>query len=302
MSTPDPPDPAPVAPPDEIGAGRRRWWSSPAWVSAVAGVAAVLVAAVSVVVNLPRGAANPAETTTASAAEGHHVFVYGSSMPGESRYGEIKEYVEASTRASVDGLLYDTGLGYPAAKFDPGAEIPGFLLTLNPATADAFLREQTALEAGLFIPVTVQTKSGVAATAWEWIGATDGFPRIDAWDGSTAGYGETIDARALLVGECFTNPDGRTVVTVWCDAPHGYETIVAESLPAEAYSGDQVDAATEARCRQELDALAGPDAASLETERYLPTKEAWEAGDRFVVCAAYEPGALLTGSLATYGD
>jgi len=302
MSAPDPPDPSPAAPADQPRAQRPRWWSSPAWVSAVAGVAAVVVAAIGLFVGLPRDQGSPAATTSTAAADPVHVFVYGSSMPGEPRYDEIKEYVEASTRASVDGLLYDTGLGYPAAKFEPGGEIPGFLLTLDTATADAFLREQTRLESGLFVPVTVQTRSGVAATAWEWIGATDGFPRIDAWDGSTADYGLTTDARALLVGECFTDPDGRTVVTVWCDAPHGYETVLAEALPAGPYSGDAVDAAAEQRCRQELAELAGEaDAARLQTERYLPTQEAWESGDRTVVCAAYEPGTLLVGTLADAG-
>ncbi|MDQ0576768.1 septum formation family protein [Agromyces albus] len=265
----------------------------------MAGVAAVAVTAIGVFVGLPRNDAPPAPATTSTDSTAVRVFTYGSSMPGESRYGEIKEYVESSTRAVVEGLLYDSGLGYPAAKFEPGGEIPGFVLTLDPDTADAFMREQTALESGLFAPVTVQTQSGVSATAWEWIGATDGMPRIDAWDGSTAEYGQAVDIRALSVGDCFTNSDGRTALTVWCDAPHGYETLHVESLPAAPYSVDAIDATAAERCDDAFTGKVGEraDASELAIERFLPSREEWESGDRVVLCAVYKPGALLEGTL-----
>jgi len=297
---PDPDPDADAADPAPAGsrrAGHRGWWT-PAGVSAIAGVAAVGVALVGVLVTLPRGDGSTAPATPGQ-TDAAHVFVYGSSMPGESRYDEIKEYVESSARAVVDGLLYDTGLGYPAAKFEPGGQIPGFLLTLDPATADAFMREQTALESGLFAPVTVQTHSGVAATAWEWIGATDGLPPIDAWDGSTAVYGESVDIRALSVGDCFSNSDGRTAVTVWCEAPHGYETLYVEPLPEAPYSADAIDATTAERCDDAFAGLVGeqPDGSGLAIERFLPSRDAWESGDRVVLCAVYKPDSFLNGTL-----
>lgn len=299
MSTPDSPDSAesspPASPPESEH--HRRWWT-PAGVSAIAGVAAVAVAVVGVLVSLPRDSAAPAATSP-SAGDAVHVFVYGSSMPGESRYGEIKEYVQSSTRAVVDGLLYDSGLGYPAAKFEPGGEIPGFLLTLEPATADAFLREQTALESGLFVAVDVQTHSGVTASAWEWIGATDGMPRIEAWDGSTADFGRSVSIRELAVGECFSNSDGRTALTAWCEAPHGYEVFHAEALPTAPYSADAIEATATERCDQAFADRFGesPGSSALSVERFVPSREAWDSGDRDVVCAVFEPDSLLVGSV-----
>jgi hypothetical protein len=43
------------------------------------------------------------------------LFVYGSTMPGQSRYGYIEHYVESSTPDAVEGLLYDSGQDYPLA-------------------------------------------------------------------------------------------------------------------------------------------------------------------------------------------
>lgn len=307
MSIPDPPDSAheasPESAPDAGGPAHpehRRWWT-PAGVSALAGVAAVAVALISVFVSLPRDSAAP-DTASPSAADAVHVFVYGSSMPGESRYAEIKEYVESSTRAVVDGLLYDSGLGYPAAKFEPGGEVPGFLLTLEASTADAFLREQTALESGLFVQVDVQTHSGVTATAWEWIGATDGMPRIDAWDGSTAAFGQSVFIRELSVGDCFSNSDGRVALTAWCEAPHGYEVLHVESLPTATYSADAIEAAATERCDQAFEDSVGesPSAVALAVERFVPSKDEWDSGDRVVLCALFEPESLLVGPIASW--
>jgi hypothetical protein len=63
----------------------------------------------------------------------------------------------------VDGCLYDSGAGYPAAKFGP--------------------MQMTQIEAGLFRPVGVTTRDGTRVQAFEWIGPTDGFTRIQRWEG-----------------------------------------------------------------------------------------------------------------------
>jgi hypothetical protein len=45
-------------------------------------------------------------------------------------------------------------------------------------------RTFTEIEAGLFEPVSVETASGVEATAYEWIRSTDGMEPIDGmWSG-----------------------------------------------------------------------------------------------------------------------
>ncbi|WP_353827790.1 gamma-glutamylcyclotransferase [Agromyces sp. SYSU T0242] len=277
-------------------------WTSPSGLSAIAGVAAVVVAVIGILVALPRGDSAPApaaDLPSSSAEAGSYVFVYGTSMPGQSRYGAIEEYVQSATRAEVDGLLYDTGYGYPAGKFEPGGVIRGFLLELEDTTAEAFLREQTALEAGLFAQSIVQTSAGVAATAWEWIGATDGLPRIDEWDGSTGGYGVPVPLGELAVGECFADPRDRTATVVWCEAPHWYEAIVVEPLADGPYDEEAIDADASARCDEAFSELsdATPGLADHQVEAFVPDRRSWEAGDHALVCGVGVPGDVISGSL-----
>jgi gamma-glutamylcyclotransferase (GGCT)/AIG2-like uncharacterized protein YtfP len=115
--------------------------------------------------------------------DGNLVFVYGTSMPSHSRYSYIEHYVESHRPAQVDGHLYDSGAGYPAAKFGPGDLIHGYLLTLRPDSAAEFFTQMTQIEAGLFRPVGVTTRDGTRAQAFEWIGPTDGLTRIERWEG-----------------------------------------------------------------------------------------------------------------------
>ena len=158
-------------------------WRSPAGLSAIAGLLAVVVALAGLFV--ARGSGD--ETTKDTEADkpaNNLIFVYGSSMPGKSRYSLIERFVESAAEDSVPGLLYDSGVDYPLAKFGPGDDIYGYVLTLYPDSVDEALKEMTAVESGLFHPVQVRTNSGKAALAYEWIGATDGLERIDSpWDG-----------------------------------------------------------------------------------------------------------------------
>lgn len=46
------------------------------------------------------------------------LFVYGTLLPGDVRWHHLEPFVvDDATDVSVDGDLYDTGLGYPAAIF-----------------------------------------------------------------------------------------------------------------------------------------------------------------------------------------
>jgi len=115
------------------------------------------------------------------------MFVYGTTMPGHLRYPLIEDFIAETTRASVPGRLYDSGSGYPAAKFGGGSGqgmIEGYLLRLRPERVAEAKRTFTEFEAGLFEPVSVTTDGGVTATAYEWIGPIDGLPRLDGmWKG-----------------------------------------------------------------------------------------------------------------------
>lgn len=46
------------------------------------------------------------------------VFVYGTLMPGHLRWPLLEPHAVASRRAEVRGLLFDTGRGWPAARFN----------------------------------------------------------------------------------------------------------------------------------------------------------------------------------------
>lgn len=126
----------------------------------------------------------PNVTPTSSPGE-DHVFVYGTLMPGHLRHPLIERYVAEATRDSVPGRLFDTGAGYPAAKFGPGdGVVEGYVLRLHPDEADRARRTLRQIEAGLYREVSVRTESGVVATAFEWIGSTDGMqPLQGLWRG-----------------------------------------------------------------------------------------------------------------------
>lgn len=157
-----------------------RWtsggWRSPAGIGTIAAVAGVLVAVLALFVDRG-GDAHPSSPDT-------YIFVYGTTMPGQSRYSLIEDFVAETIRASTTGRLYDSGSGYPAAKFGGSGTIEGYLLRLRPERVTEAKRTFTEIEAGLFDPVPVTTHSGVTATAYEWIGSVDGLPRLDGmWNG-----------------------------------------------------------------------------------------------------------------------
>ena len=163
-------------------AAENRWtsggWRSPAGIGTIAAVAGVLVAVIALFIDRGGDAKPPKDT---------YMFVYGTTMPGHLRYSMIEDFVAEATRASVSGRLYDSGNGYPAAKFSGEGVIEGYLLRLRPDRVAEAKRAFTEFEGGLFEPVAVTTKDGVAATAYEWIRSVDGLVRLDGmWTGHEA--------------------------------------------------------------------------------------------------------------------
>ncbi len=164
-----------------------RWtsggWRSPAGIGTIAAIAGVLVAVIALFIDRG-GDAGPSPAPTSADT---YMFVYGTTMPGHLRYSQIEDFVAETSEASVPGRLYDSGNGYPAAKFGGGSgqgSIKGYLLRLRPDRVAEARRAFTAFEAGLFEPVPVTTDSGVNATAFEWIDPIDGMPRLEGmWDG-----------------------------------------------------------------------------------------------------------------------
>jgi gamma-glutamylcyclotransferase (GGCT)/AIG2-like uncharacterized protein YtfP len=119
-------------------------------------------------------------------AEGaQHLFMYGTMKPGHSRYPGIDQFVASTTPNTVVGRLFDTGAGYPAAKFgEDGGRITGYVLRLIPERSAQATEAIADLEGNLFRPVTVETESGVTATAYEYIASTEGMTLISdgIWD------------------------------------------------------------------------------------------------------------------------
>lgn len=105
------------------------------------------------------------------------LFAYGTLLPGEPRWAFLEPYVVDEGRpTSVSGRLYDTGRGYPAARFardgaSDSARIVGRVFHLDPALVDEALTVLDEVEgavAGLYRRVDVQIDSGERAAAYEY--------------------------------------------------------------------------------------------------------------------------------------
>lgn len=162
----------------------------------MAAAGAVLVALIALFVNnagdQPSSAANGGTSPTPTATH-EYMFVYGTSMPRHSRYDLIRDFVADAEPDRVYGRLYDSGAGYPAAKFGGGEGwIEGYRLRLRPDRAGEAKRMMTQVESGLYEPVTVETQAGHKATAYEFIGPIDGLRSIadGVWTGDESGAPE----------------------------------------------------------------------------------------------------------------
>lgn len=104
-----------------------------------------------------------------SAADVHHLFVYGTLRPGEVRWRHLEPFVVGDGADTfVPGDVYDTGLEYPAAKFGGDGRITGRVYELTRlAEALAHLDAVEGAVRGLYRRVVVQTESGHSAWAYE---------------------------------------------------------------------------------------------------------------------------------------
>lgn len=116
-----------------------------------------------------------------------NVFVYGTLMPGHSRWSSLEPFVVGAPRsAQVPGRLYRTPYGWPAAVFGPHFDhlVPGVLAALEPTMTEKALAAIDAIEgvpAGLFQRVSLITKSGERCWTYHWPASTRGFDEIPAW-------------------------------------------------------------------------------------------------------------------------
>ena len=118
------------------------------------------------------------------AERGARLFVYGTLMPGQARWWALQAHVLSSEPAEAKGHLWDTGAGYPAARFDlSGPPVPGVLVTVAPDLLPDVLAilDRIEGEGVLFRRVEVLTSRG-PAIAYEWMGPTEGLvPLSRGW-------------------------------------------------------------------------------------------------------------------------
>jgi gamma-glutamylcyclotransferase (GGCT)/AIG2-like uncharacterized protein YtfP len=113
------------------------------------------------------------------------VFVYGTLMPRQPRWPVLSEYVAGPAEpAAVRGVLLDTGAGYPALTgVGRGPWVPGFLVSLDPATAQEALRVLDEIEgtpSGLYARVRITTRAGSLAWTYEYRRSTSGMRPLPA--------------------------------------------------------------------------------------------------------------------------
>ena len=117
------------------------------------------------------------------AADPAVLFAYGTLLPGEPRWGFLAPFaLDAGTPAAVAGWLFDTGHGYPAARFAWEASdttapvIHGTAFAIDPtrlAEAWHVLDEVEGAVAGLYRRVTVRLVDGAVACAYEYGGGLE---------------------------------------------------------------------------------------------------------------------------------
>ncbi len=115
------------------------------------------------------------------------LFVYGTLQPGRLRWPLLEPFVLDSTPASVPGVLYDSGNGWPVAVFDgdPTSAVPGVLVDLDPDRLEDALDLLDRIEGvvtDLLRRVVVTTTGATATWAYHWPGTTAGMRRIARWD------------------------------------------------------------------------------------------------------------------------
>lgn len=113
------------------------------------------------------------------------LFVYGTLMPGHLRWGVLEPHALGWRPAAVEGHLYDTGQGWPAAVFVAGEDlVRGWAVDLRPDVAAvvlAHLDEVEGVEHGHFRRVEVALLGGEPVVAYELGPTPDGMTRIPEW-------------------------------------------------------------------------------------------------------------------------
>ncbi|HRW36576.1 MAG: gamma-glutamylcyclotransferase [Acidimicrobiales bacterium] len=122
------------------------------------------------------------------------LFVYGTLMPGHLRWGMLEGSASAWGPASVPGELWDTGHGWPAARFTAGSDrVPGWWVRFAPGVLERRLIAELDAMEGIGDPPDpgadpyVRRIVDLAGVGSAWVyhatRVEPGWRRIDRWAG-----------------------------------------------------------------------------------------------------------------------
>lgn len=101
-----------------------------------------------------------------------HLFVYGTLRPGDARWHHLAPFVvDQGWDDTAAGSVFDTGLGYPAAKFDESGIIRGRtygLLEVSQQQCLQLLDEIEGVVDGGYRRVHITTGTGTSAWTYEY--------------------------------------------------------------------------------------------------------------------------------------
>jgi gamma-glutamylcyclotransferase (GGCT)/AIG2-like uncharacterized protein YtfP len=117
--------------------------------------------------------------------DGEVLFVYGTLMPGHLRWPLLEPFVVDHHRASVVGRLFDTGHGYPAARFGTGEPIEGVVVRFHEGRVEEAWTTLDAVEGDGYDRVAVTTVTGWAVQSYSWRDPVEGLrPLGPRWTGA----------------------------------------------------------------------------------------------------------------------
>jgi len=118
--------------------------------------------------------------------------------------------------------------------------------------------------------------------------------------------GGSLQISSLQVGDCFNPKDihatqAEEVDAKRCDETHQFEMMAIAAMPAGRYPTEaDFESFVQATCVPAFADYVGIayDASKLDVYWYFPLQDGWDAGDRTIQCAVYDPlDSSLVGSL-----
>ncbi len=143
---------------------------------------------------------------------------------------------------------------------------------------------------------------GGCAVLQDFLGGSD--PVRDEETGEVIESNDNADVFAIRVGDCLNTSelgeDISSVPVVPCGDPHEDEVFHSFDLVDGEFPGDDaINAQVEPICIAEFGDFIGLpyDESVLGLFPMYPTAESWATGDREVLCIAFDPDQLTTGTL-----